>query len=194
MKTSPNPGSEPRILLLRFGVATVAAGLTFAAASPWLNHLGFDPAAIARGEVWRFLTGHVAHLSWPHTVANAVGVGLSIAVILDLAKPRTVCASLLLIAAGIGAVHMLVDFRFGNQFAGFSGILYGLAALIACLLWATSKAWAAGIALALIASIAFSLSGWNPWGFEMATATHVCGVAFGAAAGAWLRIQRRGLR
>lgn len=183
---APRPGVWSR--LRRFGLLALAAGIVFATASPWLDPLGFDPAAVARGDVWRLLTGHIVHLSWPHIVANALGLGLSIAVLLELATPRAICGAALFIAAGISAVHLLVDFPSGSEFAGFSGILYGLTALAAFLLAGNDAAWAACIALALVASTAFGLSGWNPWGFETATAAHVTGGASGIAVGIWIRI------
>lgn len=194
MKTSAKPVSELGNFLLRFGLLALSAGLVFAAALPWLNHLGFDPAAVAEGEIWRILTGHIAHLSSPHAAANALGLGLSLTVLLELARPRTICSAAVFVAAGISTVHLLIDFPSGSEFAGFSGILYGLAALIACLLVGSSAAWAVGIALALVASIAISLSGWSPWAFETATATHVSGGVLGAFAGAWFRIHGYGSR
>ena len=186
--TAPgNTRTGLRRRLLRLALLATAAGCTFTAATPWVAQLGFDPAAIARGEAWRLLTGHIAHLNGLHAMANALGLGLALTVLAELATPRALFGATLFIAAGIDAVFLLAEFGSGDGFAGFSGLLYGLAALTACLLVRTARAWAVGIAAVTVVSLTAGLSGWSPWGFETATTTHVTGVVLGFFAGAWLR-------
>ena len=188
MKTSRNSDPKPGTHAVRVALHTLGAGCVFAGASPWVNLLGFDPAAIAGGETWRLLTGHIAHLSWPHAAANALGLGIALTVLYELVTVRALLASVLFIVVGIDAIFMLPGFQTGGEFAGFSGVLYGLAALISCLLIGKLSLWAAGIATTLAASVAFSLAGWSPWGFETAAGTHVAGMVLGVTAGTWLRL------
>ena len=187
MNTSGKFDSKPRTYLVRLGLHALGAGCVFAAASHWVNLLGFDPAAIAGGEWWRLLTGHISHLTWQHAVVNAFGLGMVVTILYELVTPRALLASSLFIIVGIDAIFMLPGFRTGGEFVGFSGVLYGLAAQTSCLLVGIASRWAAGIATALAVSVAFSLSGWSAWDFETAAGTHVAGVVFGVAAGTWLR-------
>ena len=187
MKTPENFNPKPGTHAVRVALHTLGVGCVFAGASPWVNLLGFDPAAIAGGETWRLLTGHIAHLSWLHAAANALGLGIALTVLYELVTPRALLASVLFIVVGIDAIFMLPGVQAGGGFSGFSGVLYGLTALISYLLVGKLPLWAAGIATALAASLAISLSGWSPWGFETASGTHMVGIVLGVTAGTWLR-------
>ena len=188
MKTSRKPDPKIGTYLVRLALLTLGAGCVFVAASPWVQQLGFDPDAILRGETWRLLTGYISHLSWPHAAANALGFGVGLTVVYELVTLRTLLISVLFIAVGIDAIFLLTSLREGGEFAGFSGILYGLAALIACLLIGKASVWAIGIAAALAGTVAFSLADLPPWGFETATGTHVAGIFLGGIVGCWLRL------
>ena len=178
-------------LILRATLLTLASGLAFASASIWISQLAFDPQAIVRGDLWRLATGYFAHLSLFHAAANALGFGIATTMLLEVTKVRTICVAVTLIAVGIDTTLLLPSFRSYEGFAGFSGILYGLTALIACLLIGKANSWASAIALAILVSIVVSFFGLTPWNFEPATESHLVGLAFGGVFGFWLWYRAR---
>lgn len=188
MKTSRVSNPRPKTLLFRFTLLTLGACCAFATASLWVNQLAFDPEAISRGEIWRLLTGYFAHLNWFHATANALGLGIAVAVLGELISLRIFLGSALFIALGTDAIFMLPSFQFAGGFVGFSGILYGFAALIAILLIGKATGWAAGIVVAIVISVAASSFGFSPWAFETATGTHIAGLVLGGLSGVWIRL------
>ena len=170
----------------RFGVGAAVAVVLFATASCWLYALGFDGRAVLAGEYWRLATCHLTHIDTRHALMNAVGAGLVTAVLLEFWRFATVFVSALAIAAIISAGSVL--FFVETSFAGFSGILYGLAAM-AVFGMAQRTPWlAATVAIVLLAGVVTALAGLNrPWAADVAVHTHVLGIAGGAGIGVWLR-------
>ena len=183
------PLSVLRVRLVRFLAATAAAAAVFLGASAWLDSLAFDRVAIIEGEYWRLATAHLTHLDNTHALMNAVGVGLVTTVLLDFLRPARLLASVVTIAGTISGVSVLLVAE--STYAGFSGILYGLAAMAVFGL-ATRSPWLAVIvAVALVAGIITAFFGWSrPWTADVAVHTHVCGMATGAAIG-WSRRLKR---
>lgn len=126
------PSAEPRSTLfrvrsVRFGIGTATAAALFTTASFALSDLGFDGPAVLAGEYWRLATTHLTHLDIRHAVTNAVGAGLVAAILLEFHRFATVFGCAVAIAAVISAASLVF---FGeSSYAGFSGILYGLAAI-----------------------------------------------------------------
>ena len=170
---------------MRFVVATAAAAALFLGASPWLDNWAFDRIAITEGEYWRLVTSHLTHLDNMHGLMNAVGFGLVMTVLLDFLRPAWLLACAVIIAGAISGVSVLLVAE--SAYAGFSGVLYGLAAMAVFGL-ATRSPWLAVIvAVALVAGIITAFFGWSrPWTADVAVHTHVCGMATGAAIG-WSR-------
>ena len=170
----------------RFFVGTgVAAGL-FLFASLWLHDLAFDRAQVFAGEYWRLATSHLTHLDTKHALVNALGVGLVTAMLLEFVRLRTIIASSAALAGTISLVSIALCVDVG--YAGFSGVLHGLAAMAAFALWNRAPWLAATVAVLLVAGIATALAGWSrPWTADVAIHTHVSGVAVGIALGVWLR-------
>ena len=191
-------GAEPRSTALRvrsarFGIGTSTAAALFATASLLLHDLGFERAAVSAGEYWRLATCHMAHLDIRHALTNAVGTGLVTTILLEFHRVPYVLGSAAAIAAVISAASLVL---FGeSNHAGFSGVLYGLAAMAAFGLATRSPCLAAIIAVALVAGIFTAFFGWSrPWSADVAVHTHVCGMATGAAIGGWRAaiVSRRG--
>lgn len=57
----------PGVIILMSALIALAGDL----GREWLR---YDRVWIVQGEAWRLVTGHVAHLSWPHLVLNAAGL------------------------------------------------------------------------------------------------------------------------
>ena len=186
----PN-GAEPRstsfrVRSVRFAIGTATAAALFATASVGLSDLGFDGPAVVAGEYWRLATSHLTHLDFRHAVTNAVGAGVVAAILLAFHRLATVFGCTAVIAAVISAASLLF---FGeSRHAGFSGILYGLAAMAVIRLSPRSPWLAATVAIVLIAGIVTALADWGrPWTADIAVHTHLCGIAAGVAIGLWLR-------
>ena len=158
----------------------------FLVASLWLDALAFDRSAILKGEYWRLGTSHLTHLGTRHALMNAVGVGLVSAVLLEYSRPQTILTSGLGIAAAISAASVLLAIESG--YAGFSGILHGLAAMAVFALAKRAPWFAAAVGMVLFAGVVTALADWRrPWMADVAIHTHVCGILTGAAIGFWLQ-------
>ncbi len=171
-------------------MGTTTTAVVFLFASLWLDALAFDRSLVLSGEYWRLGTSHLTHLGPMHALMNAVGVGLVTAILLEHLRPGTILLGALAIAAAISAASVLLAVESG--YAGFSGVLHGLAALAAIALAKRAPWLAATVGMVLIAGILTALAGWSrPWMADVAIHTHVCGIAAGAVIGFWLRHAQR---
>ncbi len=85
----------------------------------------YSRAALADGEVWRLLTGHLMHFSWSHLAAD-IGGFLLLGVLLEREQGRATLASLLvLLALGTSAALWLFVPELG-YYGGISALNYGL--------------------------------------------------------------------
>ena len=178
------------IHLVRFAWLTGAAGVAFLLCVPWPEQLGFDPHAIGQGEVWRLASAHLTHLGIAHALINALGFGMVGVLLLEFMPVRGLVFSGAGIAMVIDMVFLLPMFlpMFQAQanFAGFSAILYGLATLAALLVSVKRKIWGLLIASAVVLALASDYFHWRTWDFDIATGTHLVGVACGMVMGAYL--------
>ena len=142
--------------------------------------LRFERIAIADGEFWRLLTGHVVHLGWTHLALNLAGLALCAAMSPFLFRPRLVWMTALL-AINISML-MLVFSPQVSDYVGFSGVLYGL---FVCGLWPQRRDPAMAAALLLVV-------GWMVWqwlGAPMAAEERLIGgtiVSIAHVHGSWL--------
>ena len=90
-----------------------------------INALRFDRAAIASGEVWRYVSASFVHGTWPHLAMNMAALSL---VIIIFGRPignarwaTGIAISSLAIGFGIWRWQADVDY-----YVGFSGVLHGL--------------------------------------------------------------------
>ncbi len=89
------------------------------------NLLAWDRGALAAGELWRLVTGHLVHLGWSHLGLNVAGLALTS----WLVGAAYGCARWLVIAlasiAAIDAGFWFLDTRL-EWYVGLSGLLHGL--------------------------------------------------------------------
>ena len=150
--------------------------------------LRYERAAIAAGEFWRLLTGHLVHLGWRHLVLNLAGlllVWLLVGSALHLRQWLAVVGvSIVLVSAAFWWLSPELDW-----YVGLSGLLHALlvAGALTLVLQREGAAWYE--ALAVLILIAIKL-GWEQYagpmpGSEVAAGGNVVvdSHIYGAAAG-----------
>ncbi len=87
--------------------------------------LRFDRSGIARGQLWRLLSGHLAHLGWSHLALNGAGL-----ILVWYLVGTAYSAARWLLIAGVAVATIDVCFWFLNPdlewYVGLSGLLHGL--------------------------------------------------------------------
>ncbi len=104
------------------------------------------------GEIWRLVTAHWVHVGWMHLLLNSLGL----IVIVTLTTPgwsiRRWLAQTLIMALGISLLVWILNPEIRN-YAGHSGLLYGLCILGATSLYPRDRLVAILIALAIFAKV-----------------------------------------
>ncbi len=116
------------------------------------EHFRFERDWMTSGEIWRLVSAHWVHVGWMHLLLN--GVGLVICV--SLTSPGWSPARWLLccVIMGIGISFLLTVFNPEvRDYAGLSGVLFGLYLLSAFSLYARDRL----IAVLIIAAIAIKV-------------------------------------
>lgn len=89
------------------------------------EHFRYIGDAVQAGEVWRIVTAHWVHVNWKHLMLNA----LSLVVLVSLTTPgwtiRRWLLQTVIIAVGISVLLALFNPEV-LDYAGHSGVLYGL--------------------------------------------------------------------
>ena len=95
------------------------------------DQLVYNRDAIASGEVWRLVSGHLTHLDWQHLAMNAAAfIGLGYLIETDGANGRRNLLIVLTAAAAAISTALLVFSPATALYAGLSGVLNGLFAYI----------------------------------------------------------------
>lgn len=115
-------GSSSHLLPLAIGAL---AFLAMAGGLDALYWLRYEREAILGGEVWRVLTGHLAHMGWAHLVVNLGGlllIWLIFSRMLGTARWALVfgCCAL---GVSLGLLLFHPDLRW---YVGMSGVLHGM--------------------------------------------------------------------
>lgn len=152
--------------------------------------LRYDRAAIADGEIWRLLTGHIAHLNPAHLLLNLAGLLLVWLLVGGRFSRLEWCLVIAATIAVIDCGFWFLDPGLG-WYVGLSGLLHGL--LLAGLVRGFRDAPGESIALGLlvILKIAYEqLAGPLPGseasaGGPVIVNAHLYGAVGGVIAGAW---------
>jgi rhomboid family GlyGly-CTERM serine protease len=118
--------------------------------------LYFSAADIVRGEVWRLVTGHLAHADLEHLFWNGLGLG----VLGWLIERRSTPLLWLSLGSGIAAVNILLlsPFSHLHYYCGLSGVLNTLLVVALWLEWATSRSLLVGaLAVGCVAKVTTEL-------------------------------------
>lgn len=166
------------------GIAAAALELGGAGARQALR---YDRAALADGELWRLLTGHLVHLGPSHMLMNVAALAVLAFVLSPLLRARDwllgAGLAALAIDAGLYGFHPAVGW-----YVGLSGVLHGLWATAAVKALSTGRIEALPLALLLVAKLGYELLvGPVPFTGEIAagpvvTAAHAWGALGGSLA------------
>ena len=128
--------------------AVVMAAFAVQLAGPGVaGLLRYDREAILDGQVWRLITGHLVHLGWAHLALNVAGL-LLLRVGFGAAGKSPLWELLYLFCLALGvSLGLLLGSPHILWYVGLSGILHGLAVLIAIRMWRRSER--AGLVLLL---------------------------------------------
>lgn len=173
----------------RFALPWLGVGLTAGVVGLYLAGpavfaaLVLDRAAVAAGEVWRLVTGHLVHIDLEHLAWNVGALALLVAC-LELGCRRGVAAVSVSLAAGTAAVSLVVLALAPHLdlYAGLSGALNALYVAALVMLARRTGHW---VFLALIAADAAKIVVEGVVGGALFTATAWPPVPVAHAAG-WL--------
>jgi rhomboid family GlyGly-CTERM serine protease len=87
--------------------------------------LRYERDAIAAGEWWRLLTGHVVHLGWRHFALNVMGLALMWALFFPDYSPARWAVILLASVLAIDVAFLAIE-RQIDWYVGLSGSLHGV--------------------------------------------------------------------
>lgn len=92
--------------------------------------LRFQPDLFQSGELWRMVTGHFVHESWPHLMVSAVLIMMVHLLFGHIFRGSGLVLLVLLVAIGISLGLSLAPQA--AYYVGMSGLLYGLMVFGAC--------------------------------------------------------------
>lgn len=104
------------------GGFSLLAALAGDAGRQWLR---WDRTAIADGEVWRLVTGHLVHMNGSHFWLNAVGLILVWLLVGERFSTRAWAGVIVVTVAGIDLGLWFLDPQL-QWYVGMSGLLHGL--------------------------------------------------------------------
>lgn len=191
--------APPRLTAMPWITACLVAT---ALAAQWLpgaaDLLPYDRDAVARGELWRIITGHFIHYSWAH-LANSLLALLPAAWLVESRRRSDVLPIAASASIAIGVVLFLgephiAEYR-GASGIGLTFLVYaGLCGLHGDRRWRmVCQVLLAAVLVKLLAEAAgWELRNWQTdEGFVPVLSSHVVGAAVGTAAYLWRR-RRRG--
>lgn len=179
-----------KIPVLTIGLVMLTTGLYLMV--PDLTPLYFSADGIARGELWRFITGHLVHADLQHLIWNCLGLAVLGALIEQYSRAR-LWASL---GVGMVAVSALLMSPFSQlvYYCGLSGVLNTLLLVVLWHEWSRTRSrLVVAIACGSIAKAAIEVTtgqsvlthiSWPPYAWS-----HVAGLAGGALLVGFLNVR-----
>ena len=116
------------------------------------EYFRFQQNLVDKGQLWRFISAHWVHVGWMHLLLNVAGLVICV----SLTHPRWNPARWLLccVVMGLGiSVMLALNNPEVRDYAGLSGVLFGLYVLTALSLYARDRL----IAVLIIAAIVIKI-------------------------------------
>ncbi|MFZ9993315.1 MAG: rhombosortase [Steroidobacteraceae bacterium] len=145
-----------------------------------LEAWGWDREALAAGEWWRWMTGHLVHLDAKHTVMNAFG-----AYVLWWLLRRDFSLPILLTVMATSLLTINVGLWFASSltvYVGSSALLHGVAAAGIAHMIGQGERWGWPLAVVGILKLLSENIGATAWlmpGYRVAAEAHLWGVIGG---------------
>lgn len=125
-----------------------------AVGEPAVRWLQYERSAILDGQLWRLISGHIVHLGWVHLALNLVGLALLVAGFSAPFLFRFPQTFTVLFGLALGTSLGLLAFSDEMVwYVGLSGVLHGLALLLAVRMWQKERTAAGILSLGLIIKV-----------------------------------------
>lgn len=160
------------------------------------NLARYDRAALAAGEYWRLVSGHLVHLGWGHLWPNLAAL-LVIALLLEGTFGSVDWIVVGLVSAAAIDLGLLTIDTDVEWYVGLSGVLHGFVAAGALGLMLEKQALGVVLAVGVVAKLIFEQTfGAVPFtaasvGGPVIVSAHLFGAAGGLLAAAVLQVLRR---
>jgi rhomboid family GlyGly-CTERM serine protease len=159
----------------------------------------YDRDALAAGEAWRLITGHLVHLGWGHLWPNLLALVVMASLFEEVLSTRAWAAVSLAAALSIDLGLYVLEPQV-QWYVGLSGVLHGVVACGALLLARRRSTVGVLLAIGLAGKLVFEqVVGPVPFtqasvGGPVITAAHLYGAAAGATAAVLMAVRLRGSR
>ena len=130
----------------RFAAICIAFMTLLQAIGP--DYFRYQQDLVENGQFWRFLSAHWVHVGWMHLLLNATGLLICVSLTHPCWSARRWLLYCLVMGAGISLLLALNNPEV-RDYAGLSGVLFGLYVLAAISLYARDRL----ISLLIIAAI-----------------------------------------
>jgi len=124
------------------------------------EYFRYQPGLIEQGQLWRYLSAHWVHVGWMHLLLNVAGLVICV----SLTHPGWSPARWLLCSVAIGAgisILLALNNPEVSDYAGLSGVLFGLYLLGAISLYARDRLIAVLIVAVLVVKVAMEQTGFH---------------------------------
>ena len=182
-----NPGTPGSGRFHRFIVPTVLGCFVLLAelgGEPVRLWLRYQRDAVAAGELWRLMTGHLVHLGPSHTAMNIAALGVLTILFAHLMRPSDWLGIFVLSALSIDGGLFFVSTTI-TWYVGLSGVLHGFWAAACIWAWQQERRQAAALSALIVIKLAYEAwFGPVPLTGEVAAGPVVVAAhAYGAAGG-----------
>ena len=193
MSITTLPSRTHYLIPISIAIIVTLVALIGSEASTWLR---YDRIAIQDGQLWRIISGHLAHLGWSHLAMNVAGLGLIWVIFGGHISWQRWLVILLLGAVGTSVLLLLFNPQL-RWYVGLSGVLHTLF-IAGCMADLKHRRWDSWILLLLvIAKLAYEQM-WGPMPGSESTAggkvvvdAHLYGAIFGFLAMSFYMIKDR---
>jgi rhomboid family GlyGly-CTERM serine protease len=189
----------PGLSLSRQGASLYLLALACLLLAPYgdsgFDLFALDSGPVSKGEYWRFWTGPLVHLSWPHLGLNLLGLILLQQMLGSEFRLVVWLWGYAIVSLAVGICFMAFS-SFGYV-VGLSAVLHGLFAFAACLAVRRDGLLATGVLLVVGAKVIWEkLHGPSAFiqdlvGLPVAADTHLYGYAAGLVLGTVMAVTGR---
>ena len=116
------------------------------------EYFRYQQDLVAQGQVWRYVTAHWVHVGWMHLLLNATGLVICVSLTSPNWSPQRWLICCVVMGVGISALLAVFNPEV-RDYAGLSGVLFGLYVLTALSLYARDRLIAVLILVAIFVKI-----------------------------------------